>query len=107
MEDVHILVSDAEITSVLQIEKILKPIIAEGKKLLMIAPCSTGVVNTLAANVMKNNLKICAIQPPQFGYKQHELMGDIAQSVGATYFSEKTGDDLSLVEFDDLGHSAI
>ena len=106
LEDVHILVSDAEITSVLQIEKILKPIIAEGKKLLMIAPCSTGVVNTLAANVMKNNLKICAIQPPQFGYKQHELMGDIAQSVGATYFSEKTGDDLSLVEFDDLGHSA-
>jgi chaperonin GroEL len=106
LEDVHILVSDAEITSILQIENVLKPIIAERKKLLLIAPCSTNVVNTLAANVLKNSLKLCAIQPPQFGYKQHELMGDIATSVGATYFSEKTGDDLSLISSSDLGHAA-
>ena len=43
--------------------------------------------------------------PPQFGYKQHELMQDIALSVGAKYFSEKTGDDLSLLSMDDLGHA--
>ena len=103
LEDVHILVSDAEVNNILSIEGILKPIIAGGKKLLIIAPCSTNVINTLAANVMKNNLKICAIQPPNFGYKQHELMQDIAISVNATYFSEKTGDDLSLMTFDDLG----
>ena len=30
-------------------------------------------------------------------------MQDLAVSVGATYFSEKTGDDLSLMAFDDLG----
>tara|TARA_R100000697_G_scaffold956_1_gene2095 strand:- start:2499 stop:3239 length:741 start_codon:yes stop_codon:yes gene_type:complete len=30
-------------------------------------------------------------------------MQDIALSVGATYFSEKTGDDLSLITFEDLG----
>jgi chaperonin GroEL len=64
------------------------------------------VQNTLAANVMKNNLKICVIQPPNFGYKQHELMQDIAVSVGATYFSEKTGDDLSLMTMNDLGFSS-
>jgi chaperonin GroEL len=102
-EDVYILVSDAEITNILQIETILKPIIQEQKKLLIIAPCSGNVTNTLAANVMKNGLKICNIQPPSFGYKQHELMEDIALSVGATYFSEKTGDDLSLISFNDLG----
>jgi chaperonin GroEL len=33
-------------------------------------------------------------------------MQDIAVSVGATYFSEKTGDDLSLINFSDLGHAA-
>ena len=102
-EDVHILVSDAEISNILQVETILKPIIQEQKKLLIIAPCSGNVTNTLAANVMKNGLKICNIQPPSFGYKQHELMEDIALSVGATYFSEKTGDDLSLISFNDLG----
>jgi chaperonin GroEL len=104
-EDVMVMVADVDISNILQIENVLKPIISEGKKLLIIAPCSTNVVNTIAANVMKNNLKICTIQPPNFGYKQHELMQDIAISVGATYFSEKTGDDLSHISFADLGHA--
>lgn len=106
LEDVYILISDAEISNLLTIENILKPIISDGKKLLIVAPCSTNVINTLAANVMKNNLKICNITPPSFGYKQHELMQDIALSVGATYFSEKTGDDLSIINFEDLGHAS-
>jgi len=105
LEDVHILVSDAEISNLLTIENVLKPIIQDGKKLLIVAPCSTNVINTLAANVMKNSLKICNITPPSFGYKQHELMQDIALTVGATYFSEKTGDDLSIINFSDLGHA--
>jgi chaperonin GroEL len=105
-EDVMVLISDAEIHNLLQIEPILKPIISEGKKLLIIAPCSVNVVNTLAANVVKNNLKVCAIEPPSFGYKKHELMQDIALAVGAKYFSEKTGDDLSLMTYADLGHAS-
>jgi len=104
-EDTYILVSDSEINNLLAIENVLKPIINDGKKLLIIAPCSQNVINTLAANVMKNGLKICAIQPPNFGYKQHELMQDIALTVGATYFSEKTGDDLSIMTALDLGHA--
>lgn len=106
LEDTYVLVCDSEISNILQIENVLKPIIQEGKRLLIIAPCSTNVVNTLAANVIKNGLKICTINPPDFGYRQHELMQDIAISVGATYFSEKTGDDLSHITFDDLGHCA-
>jgi chaperonin GroEL len=105
-EDVRVLVCDAEIHNLLQIEQVLKPVIAEGKRLLIIAPCSANVVNTLAANVMKNNLKVVAIEPPSFGYKKHELMQDIALAVGAKYYSEKTGDDLSLMTFGDLGHAA-
>tara|TARA_R110000822_G_scaffold129554_4_gene265740 strand:- start:86 stop:1687 length:1602 start_codon:yes stop_codon:yes gene_type:complete len=106
MEDVRILVSDAPIENLLNIENVLKPVIQEGLKLLIIAPTSANVVSTLAANVMKNSLKLCTIGPPSFGYKQHELMQDIAVSVGATYFSEKTGDDLSLMTLKDLGHAA-
>ena len=105
-DDVMVLVADIEISNLLQLENVLKPIISEGKKLLIIAPCNANVVNTLAANVMKGNLKVCAIPPPNFGYKQHELMHDIAVSVGATYFSEKTGDDLSHISFADLGHAS-
>ena len=106
LEECYILVSDAPIENILNIENILKPVIQESKKLLIIAPTSANVVNTLAANVMKSNLKLCAIGVPSFGYKSHELMQDIAISVGATYFSEKTGDDLSLMTLDDLGFAA-
>ena len=106
LEDVYVLVSDSDIGNILSIEQVLKPIIADNKKLLIVAPCSQNVINTLAANVMKNNLKLCTIIPPNFGYKRHELMHDIALSVGATYFSESTGDDLSLMTFKDLGRAA-
>lgn len=105
-EDTMVLVADMEIANILQIENVLKPIVAEGKKLLIISPCNANVVNTFAANVMKGNLKVCVVPPPGFGYKQHELMQDIALSVGATYFSEKTGDDLSIINYADLGHAA-
>ena len=106
LDDVFVLVSDAEISSVLNIVALLKPVIQENKRLLIIAPCATNVINTLAANVVKGGLKICVIAPPSFGYRQHELMHDIAVSVGATYFSEKTGDDLSIITMDDLGHAS-
>lgn len=105
-EDTHILVSDVTIENILQIENVLKPIVQENKKLLIIAPTAQGVVHTLAANVMKNNLRLCTVPPPSFGYKQHELMQDLAVSIGATYFSEKTGDDLSHLSMDDLGYAA-
>jgi len=105
LEDVKILVCDASIESILQIENVLKPVINNGDKLLIIAPCSTNVINTLAANVVRNGLKFCNIAPPSFGYKTHELMQDIALAVGAKYFSEKTGDDLSLIMPKDLGYA--
>lgn len=106
LEDVMVLVADIEIANILQIESVLKPIITEGKKLLIVSPCNSNVINTLAANAVKGNLKVCAVPPPAFGYKQHELMQDLALSVGATYFSEKTGDDLSIINFGDLGHAS-
>ena len=105
LEDTLVLVCDQEISNILQIETILKPIIQQNKKLLIIGACSPNVVNTLAANVVRNGLKLCNIIPPNFGYKQHELMQDIALSVGAKYFSEKTGDNLNLITMDDLGHA--
>ena len=105
LEDVHVLVADIEISNILTLEGILKPVIQQQKKLLIIAPCSKNVLNTLAANVVKNGLRLCVVDAPSFGYRQHELMQDIAFKFGATYFSEKTGDDLSIIEMSDLGHA--
>ena len=103
LEGCHVMVCDGEINNILAIEKVLAPIIREGKKLLIVAPCSAHVLNTLAANVVKKGLKVCVVPPPSFGYRQHELMQDLAFAVGSTYYSEKTGDDLSLMDEGDLG----
>tara|TARA_R110000803_G_scaffold10308_9_gene31724 strand:+ start:1337 stop:2926 length:1590 start_codon:yes stop_codon:yes gene_type:complete len=102
-DDALVLVCDAQINSMLQIQPILEQVVREGKSLLIIAPCSQNMINTLAVNVVKGGLKVCSISPPNFGYKSKELMSDIAISVGATYFSEETGDDLSLIAWKDLG----
>ena len=102
-EDCHVLVCDQQIDNIFQIENVLKPVVKNQLKLLIIAPCSVNMINTLAANVVKSNLRACVVEPPNFGWKSHELMEDMALSLGATYFSEKTGDDLSLITVDDLG----
>ena len=103
LDDCYVLLSDHVISNVLQIENVLKPIINGGHKLLIIASCSANVMNTLSANVVRNGLKRCQIEPPQFGYKRHELMNDIAVATGGKYFAEETGDDLNLIRMEDLG----
>lgn len=105
LENVKVLVCDQDINNILQIESVLKPIIQKNETLLIIANCGANVVNTLAANVARNNLKLCNIPTPSFGYKQHELMQDIAVTLNAKYLSEKTGDDLSTLSEADLGHA--
>lgn len=105
LEDVHVLVTDQEISNLISIENVLKQIINEQKKLLIIGTCSQNVINTLAANVVRNGLKFCNIIPPDFGYRKHELMGDIALALGATYLSEQTGDNIQFANYGDLGHA--
>ena len=105
LEDVHVLVTDQEISNLISIEGVLKQVINEQKKLLIIGTCSTNVINTLAANVVRNGLKFCNIIPPDFGYRKHELMGAIALALGATYLSEQTGDNIQFANFSDLGHA--
>ena len=105
LDDVYILMTDMEIANILEIENILKPIINQKKKLLIIGNCTNNVINTLAANVVQNNLKLCNITPPSFGYKTNELMSDISLVTGATYFSESQGDNLGLLTMDDLGYA--
>lgn len=106
LEDVDVLVCDAEIPNVMTIRTVIEHIIRNNRKLLIISPCSTQTVSTLVLNVVQQGWKFCSVEPPSFGYKQHEMMSDIALACGATHFSEKTGNDLSHITPDDLGNVA-
>jgi len=103
LSDACVLVTDNDIENVLQIENVLKYVIEANKSLLIIGSCSQAMLNTLGANKVKGRIKVCVIDAPSFGYRQSELMGDIALSVGAKYFSARTGDDLSMITPADLG----
>lgn len=102
-EKVYILMCDHEISSHDQIKNVLEAIVPTKKKLLIIAPCTVGFLNFMIHNFKNNVLDVCIVQPPNFGYKMKEEMEDIAISVGAKFFSQQVGDDLSLIKFDDLG----
>lgn len=102
-ERVYILMCDHEISSHDQIKNVLEPIIVANKKLLIIAPCTTGFLNFMVFNYKNQKIDTCLVAPPNFGYKLQEEMEDIAVSVGGKYFSQQIGDDLSLIKFEDLG----
>lgn len=102
-EDCYILMTDIELSSIEQIKELINPLVQSRKPLLIVAPCSQNFSNTIALNVVKNNLKYCIVEPPQFGYKQHELMQDLAVATGGRFFSALGGDDTALISFTDLG----
>ena len=96
MENPYVLITDHEISNLANIEEILKPIVAQGKPLLIIGELSQNVLNTLNVNALQGKIKVCNIIPPNFGYRKKELLEDLAVALGGTYFSDDTGDDLSV-----------
>jgi chaperonin GroEL len=44
--------------------------------------------------------------PPSFGYRKKDLLEDLAVALGGVYYSEDTGDDLSLIDLDHLGRAS-
>jgi chaperonin GroEL len=105
LDDPYILVTDQPISHINDIFPILEFILEGNKSLLIIGELEENALNTLNANKIKAKLKVCTIMPPQFGYKKHQLMADIAHATGAKYFSEQTGDNLAMVSIDDLGRA--
>jgi chaperonin GroEL len=101
----YILVTDQPVTNLNDILPIIEFILQGKRSLLIVGEVEENALNTLNVNKVKNNLKICTIIPPSFGYKRHQIMQDIAIATGAKYFSEQTGDNLMMVTVDDLGRA--
>lgn len=103
LENVSILFTNHQLNTYAQVEKIMTPIVTKGGSILIIGNATNNFKSLIAGNVVKNGLKLCTITPPQFGYKQKELMQDMAIAMGGKFFSEDMGDDLALMTSDDLG----
>lgn len=102
---VKVLVTDLEISNMVnQLNKeMLEEVIRKGESLLFIAPTTNQVVNAIILNTKKNNWNWCVVPPPAIGWKQKELLNDIALSVGGKFYTSDIGDGLQLMTYDDLG----
>ena len=102
--DVFILITDIEIASVQSIEPIIKAVcMDQNKPLLVIGEISAPVMATINLNVQRGNIKFANIIPPSFGLKKENVLGDLAIATGGTFYSQMTGDTLSVVTLDGLG----
>jgi chaperonin GroEL len=106
LDNPFVLLSDVEINNLQAIENALMPVIKQGRSILIIGNLSPNALNALNLNVAKRNIKACHIQPPSMGWRKADLMKDLSIVLGARYYSESTGDDLSLIDFDGLGRAA-
>jgi chaperonin GroEL len=103
LENPYVLITDQEINSLAYIENVLRFVISNNRSLLIIGEMSQMALRSLNSNVMNGSIKVCNILPPSFGYRQKDLMADLAIALDGTYFSEEVGDDLSLIDVAHLG----
>ena len=106
LENPYILITDHQITNLMNLENILAPIIKSERALLIIGELDAKTLATILKNVQNGSLKCCNIIPPSFGYRKDELMADIAAVTGGKYYAEHMGDNLALIKMEDLGTAA-
>lgn len=99
---VLVLLTDIEIPTLSQIDHIIRYAAQVEKPLLIVAPVAQAVIAILGAN-FRNGFKFVPVEPPSFGYKQTELMSDLAVALGTKFYSKNAGDNLELIDPTTLG----
>lgn len=107
LEKVLILITDIEIPNTSQIEHILRHAVQDKtQSLLIIAPIAQQMITILGAN-FRQGYRFVPIEPPSFGYKQTDLLFDLAAATGGKFFSKNAGDNLELINPEDLGKASL
>jgi len=103
LENPVVFISDSPIENIRKIQNILEYVIKENKQLLIIADLDEKVLNALAMNKVKGNIKVNVIPSPPHGINRKQILDDLSLMTGATVVSEKIGDDMSYMNEDILG----
>jgi len=98
-----ILIVENQIENVRKIQGVLEYIIKNNKQLLIIGEADDQVIQALAMNKVKGNIKVNVIDTPDFGVYRKEKLQDLALLTGATVINEDLGDDLDIVDVAHLG----
>ena len=98
-----VLIVESNIDSIRKIQPILEYCIKNNESLLVIADVDTQVMNALAMNKVKGNIKINIIGSPAFGLSKKDILSDLCTLTGATLINEDLGDDMDIIQPEHLG----
>ena len=88
LENPVVLIIESLISNVRKIQSVLEYVIKNKRSLLIIGDAEQQVLNTLAMNKMKGNIKVNIIDAPTYGVSRKEVMQDLAMLTGATLINE-------------------
>jgi chaperonin GroEL len=104
LDNPFILMTDHKIQTSEQLAGVISLIERSGRPLLIIAEeVAPPVIMQLLARREKNDFKVAAIHPPEFGHWRKAMLEDIAITTGGRVISVDLGGKLEKAELNDLG----
>ena len=104
IENPHILVTSAKISTVSDLVPLLEQVAQVSKNIVVIAEDVAGeALATLVVNKLRGMLNCLAIKAPAFGDRRKAILEDMATLFGCQVISEETGRTLDSVTVADLG----
>ena len=103
-EDVLLLVTDKNITTIDDILPVLEIAARDGRGLIIIAEDISGqALAAMIMNAMKGTMKVAGIKAPRYGEERRNILSDLAISTGAKFISRESGALLKDVKLADFG----
>jgi len=100
-----VLIVESQIENVRKIQPILEYVIKNNESLLIIANVDVQVMNALAMNKVKGNIKVNIVNAPPYGVSKHQTLSDLALLTNAKLINEDLGDDMDIIQVDCLGRA--
>jgi len=98
-----VLIVESQVENVRKIQSVLEYAIKNKRSLLIVADVDQQVMSALAMNKIKGNIKVNVIEAPVYGVSKKETLEDLALLTGATVINEDLGDDIDLIQPEQLG----
>lgn len=106
LENSLVLVTDQKITNINDLLPVLQSVVEKNKSLLIISEdFDDDVKSTLVVNKIRGTFNVVAVNAPEFGDNQKEMLNDIAVLTGATFFTEDFNMELKDLTYDNLGEA--
>ena len=98
-----VLIIESKVPNIRKIQSVLEYVIKNNESLLIIADVDPQVLNALAMNKVKGNIKVNVLDAPIYGLSRKEVLQDLCSVTGATLINEDLGDDMDLIQPENLG----